>query len=502
MRTKNSIRNLLTAWIGQFALVLVKFFARQIFARYLSAEYLGFDAVIANIIGLLGLAELGVSSAIGFSLYKPLADENEELVKAYMNFYKQFYQKLAAFMLLIGVIVTPLLVLVIPEAASLQGARFVFALYILETVVSYLFGYVGTISVANQENHINLRNHYMFAVAMNIGLIIFLPITKSYVFYVAVTVLFNIAEQLVLALIVRKRYPLLRDLKGYDLDPENKSKLWENIKQFFIGNVVGKISMSVDSIILTYAVSLAAAGLYDNYMLVTNSVTAIAAQFMLAMNASVGNLVAKESEEKKLEVFDETLVLNSALYIISSACICSLYQRFISIWVGPKYLFGDQIMYVFVLNYLIYGLRGQINIFRNGAALYQVEARKSTVEAFINIGMSIVLGYFLGVKGILLGTFIAYIAGGIWECKILSEYLNYSLKKLLGMEAKAIFCAVTTMFLSFKLVYMLPGNWYIFFPTAVVFSVVFGMIGTWITFGRSEGFGNVVKLVKQISNMH
>ena len=77
-RTNNSLKNIRYAALFKLAVVLVNFLARRAFITVLSDAYLGLNGTFANILSMLSLAELGVGTAITYSMYKPLADGDEE----------------------------------------------------------------------------------------------------------------------------------------------------------------------------------------------------------------------------------------------------------------------------------------------------------------------------------------------------------------------------------------------------------------------------------------
>ncbi|WRK52193.1 hypothetical protein SD457_17270 [Coprobacillaceae bacterium CR2/5/TPMF4] len=77
-RTENSIKNIVVGIGGQCISLLVGFISRTIFVRCLSAEYLGISGLFTNILSMLSLAELGIGSAIGYALYKPLANNDQK----------------------------------------------------------------------------------------------------------------------------------------------------------------------------------------------------------------------------------------------------------------------------------------------------------------------------------------------------------------------------------------------------------------------------------------
>ena len=53
MKTKKSLKNLFTAFIGQFFGIIISFISRIIFIKYLGAEVLGIDGLFTNIITFL-----------------------------------------------------------------------------------------------------------------------------------------------------------------------------------------------------------------------------------------------------------------------------------------------------------------------------------------------------------------------------------------------------------------------------------------------------------------
>ena len=80
MRVKNSFYNM----IGNVMVLLIQtfltFFVRIIFVKYLNEQYLGIQGLFINIITMLSLADLGIGTAISYSLYKPLADNNTKKI--------------------------------------------------------------------------------------------------------------------------------------------------------------------------------------------------------------------------------------------------------------------------------------------------------------------------------------------------------------------------------------------------------------------------------------
>ena len=69
MRKKYSMINMLAGVGGQTLNMLMLFISRMVFIRYLSTAYLGVDGLFTEVLGMLNLAELGIGSAMIFSMY-------------------------------------------------------------------------------------------------------------------------------------------------------------------------------------------------------------------------------------------------------------------------------------------------------------------------------------------------------------------------------------------------------------------------------------------------
>lgn len=88
-RTKKSLRNATTSIAGQLLNNLLRWICRMVFIYTLGKEYLGISSLYVNILSILSLSELGLGSAITYSLYKPLAEGDVETIKSQMQFLKK-----------------------------------------------------------------------------------------------------------------------------------------------------------------------------------------------------------------------------------------------------------------------------------------------------------------------------------------------------------------------------------------------------------------------------
>jgi len=103
-RLTNSIKNISFGLLAQVIQMVLGFVTRTVFIKYLSVEYLGVNGLFTNILTLLSLTELGITSAILYALYKPLADKDERKIAGLLNFFSKIYHTIAAIVAGIGLL--------------------------------------------------------------------------------------------------------------------------------------------------------------------------------------------------------------------------------------------------------------------------------------------------------------------------------------------------------------------------------------------------------------
>ena len=107
MRIKKSLTNIATGLIGQLVLTIVGFVTRTVFINQLGSTYLGVSGLFSNVLTILSFAELGIGQAIIFSLYKPIAENDEEKICSLMKLYSKVYRLLFLVVLFLGLLFLP-----------------------------------------------------------------------------------------------------------------------------------------------------------------------------------------------------------------------------------------------------------------------------------------------------------------------------------------------------------------------------------------------------------
>ena len=108
-RVRYATRNIIFGFLGSGATTLLNFILRQVFITHLGDTLLGVQDLYSEILTMLSLAELGVGTALNYSLYGPVARGEREKIKSYMQLYKKAYRTIAIVIAVIGLALVPFL---------------------------------------------------------------------------------------------------------------------------------------------------------------------------------------------------------------------------------------------------------------------------------------------------------------------------------------------------------------------------------------------------------
>ena len=128
-RTEYSLINIFTGMGGYIINTMLGFVCRIIFVRMLSADYLGVNGLFSNILTMLSLAELGISNAIIYALYKPVACKDEKRIASLMKFYRTAYRIIGVAVAVVGLLMLPFLKLIINTPPAIKEN--IYVLYLI-----------------------------------------------------------------------------------------------------------------------------------------------------------------------------------------------------------------------------------------------------------------------------------------------------------------------------------------------------------------------------------
>lgn len=499
-RTQKSITNTVVSFVSQFIIILLGFISRRVLIYSVGVEYLGINGLMTNILTVLSLAESGIGVAIGYALYKPLAENDIEKIKSLMRFFRTTYRALALMTAVIGFAFYPLLPFFL-KGNTAPDANIIYFMFLGSSVVSYLWVYKTTLNSSDQNKYLYTIANTITQIAVLVLKVVILYFTENYILYLSIEIGSTIIKNIIFNYIVGRRYPYLKDRDVRKLDTETKKNLFTNIKSLFWGKVGYILSQCSDNLVISSIVSVTAVGLYSNYITLISSVSGFVATFTSGVTASMGNLIASESKERIYEVYKHIDFINYWMYTFSSICLLCLTEQFIKIWLGEDYILSKGILAVAVVTFYLKGINSGIDVVKNAAGLYHPDRYVSMLEAGLNLIISIVLARRIGLLGVLIGTLVSFCMFSFWTKPyfVYRDIFGIPFLKYVVWEGKKIAIAFIlgfiiyagTSFLSFS-------NIYIDFICKVIISLAASNLLLIIFFHKTDEFGYIQSFASRI----
>ena len=502
-RLENSARNVLVALGGQAFSIILAFVTRGIFARQLSLEYMGLENLFSNVLTILSLADLGVASAIIFALYRPLAEENHEQVRAIMRLFRNVYVIIGLVIIAAGLALTPYIDVLIKDTPDIPYLKLYFFMFVANTGISYFFSYKGCLIAADQKKYIVSLNQYAFQIVMCIAQIAVLFVTHNYFLFLCCMVGSTLLQNISISIIANRMYPYILKGKGKPkVDPETIDQIKKNTFAMVLHRVAGVANTPASSLILSSFVGIQAIALYGNYMLVVNSMTRVVDQIFDAVVAPLGNLGVTESGERQYQVFKTCFFVNAFIAaFISIPMLCLFNPVITQIWLGPDYAFPEIVVVLIVLLFYLKEMRCAALSFTSAYGLYWYTRWKAVVETVVMLSLSLLLVLKFEVAGVVF-------AGIISTTCVSSIYEGYMLFKHGFKKSSKPYFARFYLYVGFTAILALVA-WFgcAAVPDSLgmagilvklVVSVAVPVLGFWAVFRKTQEFAELKSMMMRI----
>lgn len=411
-RTYKSLLNSVVALSFYAVNFVLSFISRRILLMQLGPDILGLNTTNGSLLSFLNLAELGIGTAVAFTLYKPLREKDTETINEIVSLQGWFYRRVASF--IIGASI--LLLCFSPRIFAKTGLPLWYAIasysvLLFGSLLGYFVNYRQIVlSASQQQFKLHFTNGTVSIIKVIVQLILVSIFEQNkFLWWLLAEVFFAIVSALVLNWMIKRSFPDLDTnvAEGGMLRKKYPTMLTK-VKQLFV-HKIGAVALNQTSPIIIYAyASLSMVTSYGNYLIITRGISTLLNAMFNSMNAGVGNLIAEGNDRKVMSVFKE--LFSSRFLIVSTCCFCLYYlsSSFISLWLGKEFILDQTVVLLIVVLFFISTSREVVDSFINGYGLFQ-DIWAPAVEAALNIGCSILFGRFWGLVGILSGVLLSQV---------------------------------------------------------------------------------------------
>jgi O-antigen/teichoic acid export membrane protein len=410
MRSLRALWGASAGILNQMTRSVLALIVRRMFLFYISAEYLGLNTLFGSIILFLSLSELGVGTAISLYLYKPLAQHDYIKANSYISALKTFNYIMMVIILVGGTCLIPVVFSTVNGDYSDIVVLKAYILYLVGTASSYFWSCYNTLLSADQKSYKVDLVSCMYTVIINLIQILIIGVFRNYYAYLWTQIIYNLMTNYTLRMIAKREYPWLGE-KAVVLTKREKLDIISKIKDMFVYRIAGYLIQSFDNIIVSVLLGTVMVAYYGNYCLIVNMLVAIVGNIGGATLAGLGNAYYIDDECKIFGVLKKILFLQYMIFSSAAVAMLVLANDFVQFFFGNESLCSRDVVISITLFCFLRGIIIPLENIRIVAGCYDDKYWQLLVSA-MNVIISIVLTYLIGLSGVIIGTVICYLVKG------------------------------------------------------------------------------------------
>lgn len=500
-RVRQAGKNIFFGYISNFIILIMGLVQRTVFIAVLDETLLGVNGLYTEILGMLSLAELGIGSALNYSLYKPVANKDQEKIKSYMQLYKKAYRAIAGVIAVIGLALVPFLPYLIKDSGgiSVKDLTVYYLIFLFNTVSSYFVAYKYSLSNAQQRNYIQTNIATITKIATVFAQIIILFLTRNFLLYLLTQAVVELVQKIFVSVYFNRLYPYLRDRNVRKLQKEETDVVVTKTKALMFHKIGDVARLSTDSIIITYFMNVKWVGLVGNYtMIITYAANFISVIFNSVISG-FGNLVATESRDKQYSMFKVYRFFACWLYGFVAVGFWLLLTPLVTgIWLNESWKLGQTALTLILVDLYFKGGRVVLVNFKIAAGVFEQDKYLSLIQGVVNLVLSIVGIQYIGLAGVYVGTVVSGVLANLIQPVIVyRDCFERSAWSYFADAAKyiGVIVGIVLLMVPVKQVVLADVNLVTFVGMAAIISVVYNL-AFFLFFRKTEEFGYLWTLVK------
>lgn len=405
-RTEKFLKNSASTALLQVVTMLSGFIVPRVMLEIYGSEINGLISSITQFINYFMLVEAGLSAAVVYSLYKPLAEKDYIKISAIVTAAKNFYNKSGYIFVGLTIclaIIYPFFVIT-NELSFIEVGILVLVLGVSGALEFFTLAKYRAILTADQKVYIISLASIIYVI-VNTSIIVILSYLNVNIVLVRVIALLSVfLRSYLLYFFVKKHYTYL----NYNETPDNKAldKRWNALYL----QVLGVFQSGIPVVLATIFTDLKTVSVYVIFNLVITGVNSILGVFMSGISSSFGDLIARKEQERFQKAYIDFegvyYLLIAGVYAVTFVMIMpfvNIYTQGITDtnynvpWVG----------FLMVLNGLMYNVKTPQGMLVIAAGLYKETRWQTTTQALILLILGIILGYMYGLEGILIASILS-----------------------------------------------------------------------------------------------
>lgn len=471
---KKIILNFITDALPIGIIGILGIFKLRLFLETLGNETLGLYQLFIQIMFYVALVDGGLATAVLYSLYKPNStNNNKKLAEILTGAYKAF-KKIGATVFFIAATIGFIIPFLIKNNSfPYLYIALAFMIFSLSNVVEYFFVPYRSLLEVKEKKYVNNISLQLGQILQSCIEICMLLLHCKFISILIMHGIIKLLANIAIAIICKKMYPDI-SFKEKEMD----TSFTFQIKHLIFHKINGLVGSNIDVVLISKFLGLKSVAIYSAYRYIINTLSNVFNKISSAILAIIGNIIVK-SKEKVYELF---LEFHSFIFLIATVvCVPLTYalNSFIQLWYKGKIETSIYISIAFTLCMFSYIIRQPISTFVTADGLFKETKKCALADTIINLILSFVLLYFIGIPGVLIATAISvFISEYILKNKVIHQELFKQKIRYFYYKSIKYFLI---LFIDFGLFYLIINNivfnslsfWFLFY---IIYTVINGFI--------------------------
>lgn len=348
--------------------------------------------------------ESGFGPVVKSVLYKPIAGKNKKEIEKILKASEKFFRTIAYIFIVYIIGLCVVLPMIVSNEFNIWYTLSLIIIISISTFAEYYLGMTYRLYLqAEQKTYITSIIQMGGYVLNTLAIIVLVKCNASIQVVKLVSSIIFLLRPIVQNIYVKKKYNI--NLKDAYKDYQLKQK-WDGLAQ----HIAAVIHNNTDITILTIFTRIAEVSVYSVYYLVVKGINSIIQAFTGGIDASFGDMIAREEQEQLNKSFRTYELFYYTITTIAYICTVILIIPFVEV-----YTFGitdaNYIRPVFgillVLAEFVWAIRLPYSSITLAAGHFKETRKGAWVEAISNITISLIFVWKYGIVGVAIGTLVA-----------------------------------------------------------------------------------------------
>lgn len=496
MRSKKAILNIVTSLILQLVSIICGFIVPRLIIQTFGSDVNGLISSITQFLAYITLLEAGFGPVVKAALYKPIAQKDKKQIQNILKASEKFFRVIALIFIVYLIVLSVLYPMIVNTEFAFVYTMSLVLIISISTLAEYYFGMTYKLYLqAEQKTYITAIVQIIGYILNTLSIIILIKFGTSIQIVKLVSGFIFILRPIAQNLYVKKKYNL--NLKEADKKYELKQK-WDGLAQ----HIAAVIHNNTDITILTIFAPIAEISVYSVYYLVVRGVKSIIQAFTGGIDASFGDMIARNEKEQLNKSFNIYEIFYFTVVTIAYSCTLLLIVPFIKVYtmgINDANYIRPAFAYLLVLSEFIWSIRLPYSGITLAAGHFRETKKGAWVESISNILISLIFVWKFGIIGVAIGTLVAMLIRTVefiyhTNKYILNRNILTSVKKVLAIVLELVLIIIIVQFIP-KVEAITYVTWAVNAILVVVISLLITTIINYIFY--KDAMKEVIKMLKR-----